>query len=261
MRRRASFFSLLMAAGALTACGGAVATQAPAQASSDGGTDSSAGTGGTGGTGGGGGWAGQGATAGTAGTGGTAGAAGTGGAAATGGGGTGGGTGGGPSFAACSGPGECILAEPGCCGSCGVVPLSKFDAINKSAEQAHHAATCTDPSQPCPGCMSRPDPNAFAYCPSKSCVGADIRTHAWSACQTDADCILRVGTACCEKCFVEHSDEVVALASKHAAEFRAAVCAPSTGCPTCLPQYPPGSTAWCNPSTKHCEALVPKDGG
>lgn len=161
-------------------------------------------------------------------------------------------------FAKCDATTKCILAVPGCCGGvCGKPTLSVFVAIDAKQTDALRAATCTTP-EPCPGCASRPDRNLVATCRTGECTGLDLRTDPISACATDADCRLRYAADCCE-CGATTSD-LVAIATAHAADLDAILCAPtSTKCTLhCAPTpYPAGEKAICNTSTSHCEVSPP----
>jgi hypothetical protein len=180
-------------------------------------------------------------------------AVGTGGDAGTGGAGAGGaGTG---SFTACTGPGQCVLASDGCCESCGVTGLTGKTAINSAEAGPYQKYVCPEPL-PCPACATVPDPNLFAYCAGASCAGADLRTDAASACTQASDCVLRLGSACCEPCSGDTS-QVVAVNKVN--DLKARLCAPDAACAKCLPQYPPDAAATCDAG--HCAVVLAGIGG
>lgn len=152
-------------------------------------------------------------------------------------------------FYACDGPGQCMLATPGCCEACGSPELGTFAAINRAKLDAFNKYVCPEPT-PCPACVSETDPNYFAYCQAGKCVAADVRTDPVSQCSADADCRLRNGTACCEDCGMVPAF-VVAVSFQAPQSMEALECTPDIGCPKCLPQYPAGWTAACGASG-HC---------
>jgi hypothetical protein len=154
------------------------------------------------------------------------------------------GAGGNASFGKCTGPGQCILAEPGCCGSCGRIGLDDVEPIHQDQQKAFYAATCDDPTGPCPGCASLPNPDLFAFCDAGQCAEADITKHAANVCKTSQDCRLRIGLACCEAC-VGSREQVVAIPVAFEKELLALVCGGDVGCPACAPQYPPYAVAAC----------------
>lgn len=168
----------------------------------------------------------------------------------TGGGGGSGGAGGGGTvdFAACDGPGQCVMALKGCCESCGVTRPEEYEPINDSKASAHFDAVCSDktPGGPvCDACISYRNPNIFATCEQSACVAADLRAHAFGACSTADDCRLRMGASCCEAC-QGFPEGLTAIAKSQEGAFLQAVCSPLAGaCDDCAPQYPAGYVADC----------------
>jgi len=201
-------------------------------------------------------------TGGAGGTGGTGGAGGTGGTAATGTSTTGSTATGtvtmNDDFAACSGPGQCVLAIPDCCGGCGVPEVGNFVAVNSAKLEAYSKSVCPEP-EPCPDCPYGLNPHLFAYCDAGTCVAADVRTHAVSACTTSNDCQLRNGTSCCEGCGVASVYDLTAVASGANPSLVELVCVPEGGCPPCLPEYPPEASSVCG-ANGHCEIIVLEGG-
>jgi hypothetical protein len=155
-------------------------------------------------------------------------------------------------FSHCDATTQCILVTPGCCGTCGTVPLSSFVAIDASQASAFHTATCPVP-EPCPNCATPPEPNFVAACRSSVCTAIDLRTDAISACATDADCRFRWAGDCCE-CGAPAFD-LVAIATSKTSDLDAILCAPATACTRhCAPTpYPTDKKPVCNPATLHCE--------
>ena len=164
----------------------------------------------------------------------------TGGTGTTSGTGTSTGTGGGDTFGACNGPGQCELATVGCCPACGNPTITTFEAVNSSEAAAFQKYTCPAP-QPCPNCASFVDPNFYAYCDAGHCTVGDIRTDPVSACSSDADCVLRQGSACCEGC--GDGSELVAVSVNGG--FSSLVCPPNVDCPGCIPTPPTSAFAAC----------------
>lgn len=152
-------------------------------------------------------------------------------------------------FYSCDGPGQCVLATPGCCPGCGVPELGAFVAVNSAKTDAYFKFVCPEPT-PCPECVSQPNPNLFAYCQAGKCVAADVRSDPVSQCKTDADCHLRNGSSCCETCGVDPSN-VVAVSSQAPQPIETLVCPPDAGCPKCAAQYPDGWFAVCG-EAGHC---------
>lgn len=157
-------------------------------------------------------------------------------------------------FDACTGPGQCLLVDKGCCSSCGTESLDSKVPINAASSEAYFQSICPEPV-PCPACASQPNPNLFAYCEAGQCVAADVTTNFVSACVSDADCHLRNGSACCEQC-TGSLDQLIAVSVAN--NLPALLCGPNDGCPKCLPSYPIDAVAIC--SAGHC-AVALKGGG
>jgi hypothetical protein len=152
---------------------------------------------------------------------------------------------------ACAGPGTCALVNASCCGVCGQPTLRDVMTI-ASAERGRHVwRICGTLSPICPDCHTEPNPHLTATCRAGACVAVDVRNDELGACATDADCMLRFGTACCEPC----QDFVGSLTAFARARANDVIrCGPGEGvCPECVPIYPHGARAVCNPRTKHCE--------
>lgn len=156
-------------------------------------------------------------------------------------------------FSSCDGPGQCVLVEQGCCSSCGTQSLDTLVAVNAAQASAFHQSVCPE-EVPCPACASQQNPNLFAYCDSGTCRAADVRTHEVSACSSNGDCSLRIGTSCCEPC----SGPGFELTSV-SGSLETLVCSPSTACDDCAPQYPFDAAAVC--SNGHCGVAFKADGG
>lgn len=157
-----------------------------------------------------------------------------------------------PTYAICSGPGECLALVPGCCGTCGAPTLADVVGVNSEALDDLKAQTCTDPHPTCPKCAQGIEPNLVAFCESKRCTALDIRLDTVSACDKDDDCILRY-PECCERCSPDPFN-LVAIAKAEAAHYQAEICKPSQACPACVPAYPAEFKAACGPD-KHCKVV------
>ena len=237
--------SVAVSAVAFVACGGS--TEILGGSGQGGGTGLDGSVGGSGGTGG-------------AGLGGGAGAAGMGGGTA-GMGGTAGAAGSAPSWSWCQGPGWCEKQYNGCCYPCGEEKIEDFTAVNTDPAQvaAFRAAQCADPAPPCPGCMSKLNPNLAAVCRAQKCGMVDVRTDEMSACTSDADCMLRYSD-CCEPCGAGTPDMLIALNAGQLGSYLGQVCGPMDGgCPPCVPSYPPDYVAFC--ASGHCRVAQVQSGG
>ena len=159
-------------------------------------------------------------------------------------------------FAACTGPGQCTLAVPGCCSSCEKPELGSLVAVNAEKAAAYFQFVCPEPT-PCPACDPPSNPNLFAYCKAGTCVAADVRSEPFSECKADSDCRLRNTAECCETCLGD-ADSLIAVQTTAASAIMSLMCAPDAGCPKCLPQYPPEALAVCG-ADGHCavEGVTP----
>ncbi len=157
---------------------------------------------------------------------------------------------------ACGGAGECDIRPKSCCGACGSPTPSDMIAVNWQKLSVYDAKVCGNTA--CPDCASKPEPNLAPVCRAKSCVAVDVRTDvALSGCKTDQDCGLR-SAGCCEPCGSVDPSELIAVSSTGRGEYVANQCHPDAGgCPKCAVQYPAGYAARCNPTTLHCEVVMP----
>lgn len=156
-------------------------------------------------------------------------------------------------FDDCSGPGQCGLTANTCCGVCGAPAVTNMTAVNTTLADAYRMAMCPTPS-PCPECAMQRNANLFAYCDANKCVAADVSQHAFSQCNTAADCFLRFGLGCCESC-VGNTFDLVALNTTAKSQVSQTVCDPKTACPDCAPIYPSGYKADC--MAGHCVVVGP----
>ena len=157
------------------------------------------------------------------------------------------GSGGIPDVRRCEVPSDCALVAGTCC-LCGVPELEDLTAINAGEAAEWSRALCAM-EPPC-GCPSAMNPNLVATCESGTCVAIDVREHAVSECSGDTDCLVRA-TECCECGASTDPENLIAVGQTGG--YQALVCDPMTGCPECIPFYPPEVAARC--AGGHC-ALV-----
>lgn len=159
-------------------------------------------------------------------------------------------------FAACSGPGWCAIVPQTCCGKCGVPALGDMYGVNIDRSNDYRKAVCGAGPVACPDCLAMDDPNLNAVCRQGACRAVDVRTDSMSACTMDMDCVLRAGNSCCEGCGLVDPSGLIALSASGSGELQKNICHPNDGaCPPCVPQYPPGYSAKCDPQTKHCRVV------
>ncbi len=151
---------------------------------------------------------------------------------------------------ACDATVACLLAVPGCCGTCGKPSLADVTPIAANQAKAFFDATCPDPEgTPCPGCASFPNGNLYAYCEAGQCVESDVSVDDLGACAQPSECRLRWGSECCEGCNgswePNFGGDLIAINSAKVSVLASRVCVGDVGCPECAPTYPPGATADC----------------
>jgi hypothetical protein len=164
----------------------------------------------------------------------------------------------GPSVAeatACSGDGQCVLVQTGCCGCCAI----DYAAINRDAGR-YPEPPCNRAPPPCP--PPPPDnvaPQVEPFCVAGQCTPVDIRGDAISACAVDDDCMLRLPDCC--GCGQGAPYQAIAIAKSKEAEYKTKICSGTESCGACTATFSEYRVA-CNQSTKHCQAiaLLP-DGG
>lgn len=162
----------------------------------------------------------------------------------------------GPSAPSCAGRGECTLTSRTCCGVCAAPVVGDVVAVRWDRAEEYRNGVCGGSGPvPCPACASMENPHLSATCRAGACTAIDVRTDETSACSTDADCMLRYGTGCCEPCGTDSTSRLTAFRK----DALAAVvrCLPNEGaCPPCVPTYPSNARAACNAQTKHCEVIL-----
>lgn len=159
-------------------------------------------------------------------------------------------------LAACDAPAQCVLIPAGCCPACGLAELFDFVAVNAASAEAAQKVLCPEPS-PCPDCAHVENPNLFVYCDKDQgrCVGADVRAHAVSACQSSEECVLRGGAHCCEDCLADDASEVTSVSLSVDPSLSSIVCEGMPPCPPCAPPAPGGVIPECG-EDGHCKVFV-----
>jgi hypothetical protein len=154
---------------------------------------------------------------------------------------------------------ECVLRSPGCCGACEPTEISDFVAINSKHDRDY------DTLKGCGGvaCGACPEPTpgetTSSYfvptCDAGRCRVLDLRTTEITACDSVADCSLRIGSNCCEGCSSTGLD-LIALGDE--AALSELVC-PSepVACPPCEPIDPGGFAASCEENRCVVTAVAP----
>lgn len=160
------------------------------------------------------------------------------------------GGGGTDAFLLCESPSDCTIVARTCCGVCSEPQLDDVIAVAKEQQQAYRESVC-DPGQPCPLCAAEPNPDLFASCVGASdnapgqCQAFDVSQTAIGACQSDDDCVLRNGLACCESCTTATRSTLVAINKNEEGALHDLVCEGDVACPECAPSYPPNAKAVC----------------
>lgn len=156
-------------------------------------------------------------------------------------------------WAACTSPSECVLLPDTCCETCGLPTADDYDGVNMARTREHRAAVCPGDPPPCLPCVPAPHPYLQATCTAGTCEALDVRQHAVSECNADADCRVRV-TQCCE-CGGDTSPQALIAVRASAGAYDALVCDPMAACPECEPVYPDNVRAVCGASG-HCEIVI-----
>ncbi len=160
-----------------------------------------------------------------------------------------------PSWAACQQPGECVVSPASCCGSCGAPTPGDMDGVNKSKLGDHSSDVCPG-VQGCPACFAETSQDLLGVCRASTCQAIEVSKDAISACDSDADCVLRAG--CCNCQGSPQKSAYAAVSKAGLAEYQANVCSSDGDC-GCPAPSAPKFKAVCG-ATKHCE-VVPLTGG
>lgn len=145
---------------------------------------------------------------------------------------------------------ECVLLPSGCCGPCDNPNFSAHDLVTYNSAHLGEIDTCYGDDVQCERCLD--DPNgALKFfvpdCVQGQCAVMDLRTSDLTACDTDKDCRLRLGSQCCEGC----GEGTNLIAVRNDGSFEKQVCGATL--PPCLPcvgTYPESAVATCQQG--HC---------
>jgi len=150
---------------------------------------------------------------------------------------------GGSSMSSCLQDDDCMLVSNSCCGFCEPVDAPSVQAINRRTSDEYTDMICGGDIPPCAPC---PQPTVVdrnlkyfePVCDAGRCAALDLRKTTATECATEAECVLRNGTSCCESC--GGSDWV-------AVNAKANFCTrnPSPECDDCAPQKPDYFTTEC----------------
>ena len=164
-------------------------------------------------------------------------------------------------YLACGEPTDCVLASDQCCGPCERT-LENTDAVNRDRLQEYfdYDTECAGiDCAPCPEPVPDPlAPRLFATCGADGtgdlCRAFDVRTDPVSACETDADCVVRA-PECCECGGSTDPESLIAIRADAGGRFMQLVCPAEGACAGCLPIYPPEASAYCA-ADGHCAVAV-----
>jgi len=104
----------------------------------------------------------------------------------------------------------------------------------------------------CPACATQLDGNYQAVCENGTCAVLDIRTSKLAECSGPTDCVLRYAS-CCQPCAGGAVANVVSIRTGREADLAGLLCDGTEKCDKCLPTFPPGLSATCNTTTRHCQ--------
>ncbi|HWA73553.1 MAG TPA: BPTI/Kunitz domain-containing protein [Polyangiaceae bacterium] len=155
-----------------------------------------------------------------------------------------------PSIDFCNSELDCTLISAGCCSAC--EPIVASDLISINVEHLGDRK-CDVACGACPPLADgqRATQQYFKPgCEAHKCTVVDIRETDVVSCQTDGDCILRLGSNCCEACGGEP------IAVNRDANLTAFFCPGGpTPCPACVPKIPAGYGSAC--IDNRCSVTVP----
>lgn len=139
----------------------------------------------------------------------------------------------------CTRTSECVVLPADCCRSdCGEGAIVGTNGLGAR----DFASSCL--GRGCTQC--RVSARWAPRCVDGRCVVIDLDTSPQSACRADADCQLRWGSACCDKCFPDPAFDLVSVSRS------ASFCAPDDICDPCsLPPFPTTARVVC--TAEHCK--------
>jgi len=152
-----------------------------------------------------------------------------------------------PDFRSCSGDDVCVVASESCCGC--LESLEGALGLREDAVSAYYADRCGDVL--CAPCPEPPNPELVATCAAGVCEARDVGALEVTACESDAECVLR-SRDCCE-CGGDITESgLIAIRRDAGAAYMDLVCGGVDGCAGCAPIYPEEFLAVCG-DDGHCE--------
>ncbi len=140
-----------------------------------------------------------------------------------------------PSETACGKNSECVLARTRCC-QCNVFDLTEGVALHRDHRSSYERATCGETAT-CPPCTPSSRTSLLAACEAGHCIGVDLVESPITACNTSADCKMRVNRCCgCDGV----SGPLIAIASAADAAWESLRCDPDAACAECAESIPDG---------------------
>jgi hypothetical protein len=138
-----------------------------------------------------------------------------------------------------------MVTFTGCCAPCEPVNATQFVAVSDPAGYQERKGCGPIACSPCQTSDQGENRRYFgATCNAGYCELFDVRLTDFSRCGSDADCTLRAGLDCCERC--DATPEMLIAVNKNS-DVRDLVCGADAGaCPPCVPIYPEGYSAGCN---------------
>lgn len=148
----------------------------------------------------------------------------------------------------CARGSDCALANVGCCPSCSPPSKCSYAAVPRSAVGEFSRAVCPSP-RGCPKCDEGMPPQRLPFCREARCEVVDVPSDAISACERDADCVVR-DWACCTPCDASPVYPI-AIRRDAMATYDEQVCSMAGSCARCKTGMQ-GYRARCDAGTKHC---------
>jgi hypothetical protein len=136
----------------------------------------------------------------------------------------------------------------GCCPSCNPPSKCSYAAVPRSAVGEFSRAVCPSP-RGCPKCDEGMPPQLMPFCREARCEVVDVPADAISACERDADCLVR-DWACCTPCDAQPVYPI-AIRRDAMATYDEQVCSLAGSCPRCKTGMQ-GYRARCDAATRHC---------
>jgi hypothetical protein len=149
---------------------------------------------------------------------------------------------------ACAKGSDCGMAFNGCCLGGAKTTRCDYAAMPRAAIEEFGRAVCPNPKM-CPKSAEGSPPEMLPFCRAGRCEVVDVPSDAISACERDADCLVR-DWACCTPC---DASPVMPIAIRRdaMATFDEQVCSMAGSCARCKTGMQ-GYRARCDAGTKHC---------